>query len=114
MFFASAGDPGRAAEVANMAAWGVQCLRIVSTGFVFYAWGMVLTQSFNGAGDAWTPTIINLFVFWLFELPVAALLSYGLGWGPTGVFVAMTASFSALAVVSAVVFKRGKWKGKVV
>ncbi len=114
MFFASVGDPGRAAEVANIVGWGVQCLRIVSTGFVFYAWGMVLTQSFNGAGDAWTPTIINLFVFWLFELPAAALLSYGLGWGPNGVFVAMTVSFSALAVVSGVVFKRGKWKEKAV
>ena len=114
MFFASVGDPGRAAEVANMVAWGVLCLRIVSIGFPFYAYGMVLTQSFNGAGDAWTPTIINLFVFWLFELPAAALLSYGLGWGPSGVFVAMTVSFSALAVVSGVVFKRGKWKGKVV
>ena len=114
MFFASVGDPGRVAEVANMVAGGVLCLRIVSIGFPFYAYGMVLTQSFNGAGDAWTPTIINLFVFWLFELPAAALLSYALGWGPSGVFVAMTVSFSALAVVSGVVFKRGTWKNKVV
>ena len=113
-FFASNGDPERAAEVALVIAWGIQCLRIVSLGFVFFAYGMVLTQSFNGAGDAWTPTLINLFVFWAFELPFAAVLSYWAGWGPTGVFVAMTASFSLLAVVSAVVFRRGTWKETVV
>lgn len=90
--------------------YAVLSLRIISSGFLFYAYGMVLTQSFNGAGDTWTPTVINLFCFWLFELPVAYLLAYPLGWGPTGVFVAMTVAFSSLAVVSAVVFRRGRWK----
>jgi len=113
-FFASVDDPLRAQEVANVVGWGVLCLRIVSTGFVFYALGMVLEQSFNGAGDVWTPTYINIFCFWLFELPAAAILAYGLGWGPTGVFVAMTVSFSMLAVVSGVLFRRGRWKEKVV
>jgi len=92
--------------------WGVLCLRIVSCGFLFYAYGMVLTQSFNGAGDAWTPTWINLFCFWLFELPFAWFASHKLGWGPIGVFVAMTVSFSALAVISGVAFRRGRWKLK--
>ncbi len=92
--------------------WGISCLRIVSCGFLFYAYGMVLTQSFNGAGDAWTPTWINLFCFWAFELPFAWVMSHQLGWGPNGVFIAMTASFSALAVVSAIVFRRGAWKLK--
>jgi Na+-driven multidrug efflux pump len=89
-------------------------LRIVASGFLFYAWGMVITQSFNGAGDTWTPTIINLFVFWLWELPLAYLLAIGLGFGPRGVFLAITIAFSTLAVVSAIVFRRGKWKRKVV
>ncbi len=92
--------------------WAVLCLRTVSTGFLFYAYGMVLTQSFNGAGDTWTPTIINLFCFWVFELPFAYVVSYHFDWGPFGVFVAMTISFSLLALVSAVVFRRGKWKLK--
>jgi len=94
--------------------YGVDCLRIVASGFLFYAYGMVLTQSFNGAGDTWTPTIINLFVFWLWELPLAYLLAIVLGFGPRGVFLAITIAFSTLAVVSAVLFRRGKWKTKVV
>jgi putative MATE family efflux protein len=97
---------------AEPARHGVMCLRTVSAGFLFYAYGMVLTQSFNGAGDAWTPTVINLFCFWLFELPVAYLLAHLVGMGPQGVFLAMTLAFSSLAVVSAVVFRKGKWKKK--
>ncbi|MCZ6761050.1 MAG: MATE family efflux transporter [Gemmatimonadetes bacterium] len=92
--------------------YGVMCLRTVSTGFLFYAYGMVFTQSFNGAGDAWTPTIINLFCFWMLELPLAYLLSHVLDVGPFGVFLSMTLAFSSLAVVSGLVFRRGRWKLK--
>ncbi len=94
--------------------YAIMCLRVVSTGFLFYAYGMVLTQSFNGAGDAWTPTIINLFLFWLMELPLAYLLAYTFNFGPLGVFLSMTIAFSSLAVVSGIVFRRGKWKLKAV
>ena len=94
--------------------YGVDCLRIVAAGFLFYAWGMVITQSFNGAGDTWTPTIINLFVFWLWELPLAYVLAFVFGIGPRGVFLAITIAFSTLALVSAAVFRQGKWKSKMV
>ena len=92
--------------------YGVACLRYVSYGFLFYAYGMVLTQAFNGAGDTWTPTWLNLFVFWLWEIPLAYLLARVLGWGPRGVFLAITVAFSTLAVASAAVFRRGRWKLK--
>jgi MATE family, multidrug efflux pump len=98
----------------NVLPYGVDCLRIVAYGFLFYAWGMVITQSFNGAGDAWTPTIINLFVFWLWELPLAYVLAIVFGIGPRGVFLAITIAFSTLAIVSALVFRQGKWKTRVV
>jgi len=98
----------------NVSVYGVDCLRIISYGFLFYAYGMVLGQSFNGAGDTRTPTIINLFVFWLWEIPLAYVLAVWLGWGPRGVFIAITVAFSTLAVVSAIVFRQGKWKGRVV
>ncbi|HEV2883853.1 MAG TPA: MATE family efflux transporter [Pyrinomonadaceae bacterium] len=98
----------------NVVYYGVDCLRIVSYGFLFYAYGMVLTQSFNGAGDTWTPTIINLFVFWLWELPLAYALAVIFGFGPRGVFLSIMIAFSTLAVVSALVFRRGKWKKHVV
>lgn len=93
---------------------GVRCLRIVSAGFLFYAYGMVLTAAFNGAGDTRTPTLINLAVFWAFEIPVAWALAVPLGFGPDGAFAAVAVAFSTLAVVSGVIFRRGGWKTKAV
>ena len=89
-------------------------LRIVSIGFVFYAYGMVLTAAFNGAGAVWTPTILNFFCFWLWEIPLAWGLSLLGGLETTGVFIAMTVSFSTLAVAAAVLFRRGGWRQAVV
>jgi putative MATE family efflux protein len=94
--------------------FAVGCLRTVSLGFIFYAAGMVLTAAFNGAGDTWTPTLINLGVFWLFEIPLAWWLATRTPLGPRGVFWALTIAYSALAVVSAILFKRGTWKKSVV
>ena len=97
-----------------VARYGTATLRTVACGFLFYAYGMTITQSFNGAGDTRTPTIINLGVFWVFELPLAWILSHTFGFGPQGVFLAATLAFSLLAVVSALLFRRGGWKGRVV
>lgn len=94
--------------------YGVECLRIVAAGFLFYAYGMVITQSFNGAGDTWTPTRINLVCFWLWEVPLGYALAVPLGLGPRGIFIAIAVAFSTLAVVSAVLFRRGKWKTRAV
>ena len=69
-----------------------------------------LDRGFRGAGATWTPTLINLFVFWLFEIPMAFVLARLLGQGPQGVFWALAIAYSTLAVVSAFVFKRGAWK----
>jgi putative MATE family efflux protein len=89
-----------------------QGLRIIAAGFLFYAWGMVLVQAFNGAGDTWTPTVINFFIFWLWEIPLAYVLAVRGGLGPRGVFLAIAIAFSTLAVVGGVLFRRGKWKEK--
>jgi putative MATE family efflux protein len=88
----------------------VLCLRVISYGFLFYAYGMVITQSFNGAGDTLTPTLINLVCFWLWELPLAYWLARRGGLGPRGVALAVTIAFSTVAVVSALIFRRGRWK----
>jgi putative MATE family efflux protein len=96
---------------AEVVAIGSRGLRIVSAGFVFYAYGMVMTQAFNGAGDTVTPTLINFFCFWVLEIPIAYVLSTSAGFGPTGVFTAITIAFSAIAVAAALLFRRGKWKG---
>ncbi|HEX6558952.1 MAG TPA: MATE family efflux transporter [Longimicrobiales bacterium] len=90
--------------------YAVRCLRIVSAGFFFYGYGMVLSNSFNGAGDTRTPTLLNLCCFWLWEIPIAWLLSRQLELGPTGVFAAITVAFSTFAVAAAVLWRRGAWK----
>lgn len=94
----------------NVLASGIQCLQIVSLGYIFYAYGMVVSQSFNGAGDTTTPTILNFFGFWTFQIPLAYLLALSLDFGPTGVYAAISIAESAIAIVSILIFRRGKWK----
>jgi len=96
-------DPG-------VIAIGADCLRVLSYGYVVYALGMVVVQSFNGAGDTVTPTIINFFCFWLLEIPLAYVLALPAGWNERGVFIAIVIAESAMSVVGAVVFRRGRWK----
>ncbi len=93
-----------------ISAYGRDCLRIVGYGYAFYGLGMVMESSFNGAGDTVTPTWLNFLVFWMFEIPLAYVLAYQMNMGPQGVFWAITIAFSVLAVASALLFKRGKWK----
>ena len=73
---------------------------------------MVLTSAFNGAGDTWTPTWINLTVFWLWEIPIAYIFAVTFTVGPRGAFIAITVAYSTLAVVSAWLFRKGHWKTK--
>jgi Na+-driven multidrug efflux pump len=91
---------------------GSACLRTISYGYCFYAWGMVTMQAFNGAGDTWTPTLINLGCLWAFQLPLGYLLATHTGMGAQGVFTAIPISQSTLAVVGILTFRRGKWKRK--
>ncbi|TXN35911.1 MATE family efflux transporter [Flagellimonas hymeniacidonis] len=89
---------------------GALCLQIIAIGYVFYAYGMVVTQAFNGAGDTKTPTKINFFSFWMFQLPLAYLAALTFGFGAKGVFIAITAAEVVLAVMAIIWFKKGKWK----
>ena len=98
----------------SVLAYGSSSLTIVALGFPFYGFGMVMETSFNGAGDTWTPTWINLFIFWILEIPLAYLLAYYFDMGPRGVFWAITIAFSLLAVVSGLLFRLGYWKRKMV
>ena len=94
--------------------FAVDGLRVVAAGFVFYAYGMVLSQAFNGAGDTWTPTLLNLFSFWLWEIPLAYLFSRVFQMGAHGVFLAIPIAFSTFALLAVVMFRRGRWKAKMV
>ena len=92
--------------------FAVDCLRYISYGYIFYAYGMVVVQAFNGAGDTTTPTIINLCCYWLFQIPLAYALAMPLGLGAQGVFLAITISESTIAVVGVLIFRRGRWKAR--
>lgn len=95
---------------AEVIAYGVECLQIVALGYVFYGYGMVVNQSFNGAGDTVTPTLISLFGFWFFQIPFAYFLAVQWGFGTTGVYIAISVAESLMAIVGIIIFRKGKWK----
>ena len=92
--------------------YGTDALRFISAGYIFYAYGMVMVASFNGAGDTTTPTLINIFSYWLLQIPLAYTLARPLGMGARGVFLAIMVAESILAVVGILVFRRGRWKNR--
>ena len=94
--------------------FAVAALRLISLGYPFYAWGMVMEQAFNGAGDTVTPTWINLGCYWALQIPLAWILARHLGFGSNGVYLAVCGAESVLAVVGAAMFRRGNWKRVVV
>ena len=91
-----------------------QCLRTISLTYPLLAAGMVLIQAFNGAGDTRTPTWINFFCYWLFQIPLAYVLGVPVDLGPWGVFIAILVAQSVLALVAGVIFQKGRWKETVV
>jgi len=97
-------------EDPTVVANGTLALRIISLGFIFYALGMVLMQGFNGSGDTMTPTKINVFSFWLFEIPLAYFLAIVLKMGLTGACIAVVCAESLLALIALFLFRKGKWK----
>jgi len=90
--------------------YGTSCLRIMGIGFPMYAIGMIMTQALNGAGDTGTPSALNLFAFWIIQIPLALWLAKNMGYGPDGVFIAIVVSESLLTVLSVIVFRHGRWK----
>lgn len=101
-------------DEAGVVAAGAACLRTVSYGYPFYAWELVMIQAFNGAGDTMTPTKINFFCFWMFEIPFAYLLALKLGAGEQGVYWAIVGAESMAGVIAIGLFRRGKWKTRMV
>jgi Na+-driven multidrug efflux pump len=101
-------------ENAEVIRHGADCLRVLSYGYVFYAYGMVLVQAFNGAGDTTTPTMINIFCYWAVQIPLAWLLGVHLGLGAYGAYWAVPTAEGLLAVVGIWVFRQGRWKKQVI
>jgi putative MATE family efflux protein len=97
-------------ELPSVIEIGTLCLRFICLGYIFEAYGMVVSQSFNGAGDTLTPTLINFFCFWVVQIPLAYGLSVYANMGPSGVFIAIASSMSLLAIISVLIFRSGRWK----
>ncbi|MBT8376597.1 MAG: MATE family efflux transporter [Bacteroidia bacterium] len=90
--------------------YGALCLRVIAAGYLFYGYGMVIINAFNGAGDTKTPTYINFICFWLFQLPFAYLMAITFNFGPLGVFLAITLAEVLIVLIGVVWFKKGYWK----
>ena len=90
----------------------VTCLRILSYGNIGYAYGMVMLQAFNGAGDTVTPTIVHFFGFWMLEIPLAYFLAIPAHLGANGVYISIVVAEGAIAVAGILLFRRGRWKGQ--
>ncbi|MEA1875350.1 MAG: MATE family efflux transporter, partial [Bacteroidota bacterium] len=91
---------------------GVACLQIISYGFIMYGFGMVMVQSFNGAGDTLTPTKINFLSFWVIEIPLAWILAKTFGMGQDGVYWAIVIAETFMTFLALWLFRKGKWKEK--
>jgi putative MATE family efflux protein len=89
---------------------GADCMRIMSIGFIAYGFGMVVVHSLNGAGDTFYPMIINLFCFWLLEIPLAYFLAIHLGMNEKGVYYAIVIAETCMTLTAILVFRRGRWK----
>lgn len=89
---------------------GVECLQILCAGYIFFGFGMVMSQAINGSGDTKTPTVLNIIGFWVLQIPIAYILAVKLDWKQTGVFWAVVISESILAVLAILYFKTGRWK----
>ncbi len=109
-FLAAESLMGLFTEMPRVIEAGVLSLRIICVGYIFFAYGMVISQAFNGAGDTRTPMFINLFCFWLMEIPLSYFLSVTLGMGLAGVCWAIAGSETALAIIAIIIFRKGKWK----
>ncbi len=90
--------------------YGAMSLRYICFGYVFFAYGMVINQAFNGAGDTRTPTLVSTISYWLFQIPFAYMVAIFFDWGPEGVFLTIAMSISIYALISILLFKRGRWK----
>lgn len=87
-----------------------EAMLIISSGYIFYGIGMVMANAFNGAGDTRTPTVINAFGFWAFQIPLAFFLSGTLALGATGAFIAIPVAETAIAAAAFIMFRKGRWK----
>lgn len=92
--------------------YGAECLKFLSMGYIFFAYGMVMMQAFNGAGDTKTPTLLNFIGFWLIQIPLSWVLAINFEFGPKGIYLGIVISEALLAVTAIAVFRKGQWKFK--
>ncbi len=94
--------------------YGTSCIRILGIGYPMYAVGMIIVQAMNGAGDTYTPSVLNFICFWMLQIPLAYWLAEPLDFGPNGVFISLIVAESTLTILGVLIFRRGRWKTQLV
>ena len=85
-------------------------LRINMVSEPFMALSLILGGGLQGAGDTKGTMWVIIIGMWLIRLPLAFLFALILGYGATGVWIAMVTSMTFQGILMAMRFHRGRWK----
>jgi putative MATE family efflux protein len=93
----------------EVVALGVVWLRLLVGMWMLLAVATVFQQSYNTAGDTWTPLVVTVGAAWLVEIPLSWFLLNHTGVGPTGLAFAATIGMAVRLACYVPYYFWGRW-----